>query len=283
MRAEMVPETAGVRAAPRPPLVDWRATAATAGVGAGTMLVLVGTLLPWVTATGELRPVNALAGDGAYLITAAVGVAAMWVAFLRSGGSPVLRVLIGLSGVLIAYWAAFDTWQLTRLASGGVAAGLSLLGPGGPVVIAGGVVVAASAVASPRPAAGARRVEPLRVLLAAALLTTASIHLQLMPDHFAESWILGLGFIVAAMAQLALGAVILVDGSRLAYLGMVGLSVVLIAIYAYAVLHGLPIGGRDMEGLKVGTGEAVDLSGALSKGAELVSIVLALVLLVRRR
>lgn len=266
------------------PPVGWRAMGASACIGAGATLVLVGTLVPWVAASGGLQPMNGLTVDGAYLVAASVGGASMWVASLRQGGSTALRALIGGCGALIAYWAAFDGWQITRVAvANGAAGGLSSLGPGTPVVVAGGILFLAAAAVVPSLERPLIPTDPLRVVLAGALLAAGSIHLQLTPDHYGESRLLGAGFFCSAIAQLALGAVVMVRPWRLAYVCVMGLSVVLIVIYAYAVFHGLPIGQMDMAGVRIGAGEAVDLSGAVTKVAELTTIVVAAVLLVRRR
>ncbi|MBO0684515.1 MAG: hypothetical protein J2P45_15260 [Candidatus Dormibacteraeota bacterium] len=267
------------------PPVDWRAMGASACIGAGATLVLVGTLLPWVAASGGLQPMNGLTVDGAYLVAAAVGGVSMWVASLRQGGSTALRGLIGGCGVLIAYWAAFDGWQITRVAAAANGAGgsLSTLGPGTPVVVAGGALLLAAAAIAPSRDRPLIPTDPLRIVLAGSLLAAGSIHLQLTPDHYRESQLLGAGFFCSALAQLTLGAVVMARPWRLSYMCVIGLSVVLMVTYAYAVFHGLPIGQMDMAGVRIGAGEAVDLSGAVTQVAQLAGIVVAAALLVHRR
>jgi hypothetical protein len=66
---------------------------------------------------------------------------------------------------------------------------------------------------------------------------------------------------------------------------VVGLSAALVVLYAIAVLKGLPFGGNHdhASGLSLGSGEPVDLEGAVSKLAELFSLATAFVLVGRHR
>jgi len=90
---------------------------------------------------------------------------------------------------------------------------------------------------------------------------------------------------LAGVGQLALAGLILVRPSHLAYYVVVALSVALVVLYAFAVLKGLPFGsGHDHgNGLVLGAGEPVDLEGAITKVAELLSMAVAFVLVGRRR
>lgn|GEM_PF-3992478 len=126
-----------------------------------------------------------------------------------------------------------------------------------------------------------------RLAMAAALFTAGWIHLMLVPDHLGEATILGLGFLAAGIVQVVLAALVLWrprDGS----LGLVvAVNVPLIAIYAYAVLVGLPFAGHsdptEASGLVLGAGEPVDWLGAISKVTELTSTVIAFALLAPTR
>ena len=62
-------------------------------------------------------------------------------------------------------------------------------------------------------------------------------------------------------------------------------NVALLAVWAYAVLIGLPLGdgsGHDaVSGLVIGSGEPIDLASAITKLAELASLSIALILMWR--
>lgn len=157
--------------------------------------------------------------------------------------------------------------------------------------------------------------------LAGALGVAGLIHCLLMPDHFATSTIFGLGFLSAAVAQIALAAFVLLRPQTWVYTAVIGLSVVLMGLYAFNVAVGLPFhaahveppvvadadghppdgdhgaaddhgsadhhgstdeDGHGDEGLAIGAGERIDAWGATTQLAQLSSVGLALVLLRRR-
>lgn len=131
----------------------------------------------------------------------------------------------------------------------------------------------------PRPELGAAA----RLLMSGGLAVAAWIHLILVPEHMAESWVLGLGFLAAAVAQAAL-AVIVVRWPREWNLWLVvAVNVTLVAVYAYAVVVGLPFGAAAEGGMAMGGPEPIDAFGAVSKVAELVSVAAALAVLGRAR
>lgn len=76
--------------------------------------------------------------------------------------------------------------------------------------------------------------------LAGALGVAGLIHCLLMPDHFATSTIFGLGFLSAAVAQIGLAAFVLLRPQTWVYTAVIGLSVVLMGLYAFNVAVGLP-------------------------------------------
>lgn len=151
--------------------------------------------------------------------------------------------------------------------------------------------------------------------LAGALGVAGLIHCLLMPDHFAESTILGLGFLAAAAAQIGLAAAVLLRPRTWVYAAVIGTSVVLMGMYAVSVTVGLPFHashaepavaadahatdddhgstdhhatddehadeGHGAESLVIATGEPVDAWGATTQAAQLASIGLALVLIRR--
>jgi len=155
--------------------------------------------------------------------------------------------------------------------------------------------------------------------LAAALGVAGLIHCLLMPDHFAESTILGLGFLTAAAAQIGLAALVLLRPRRWVYAAVIGASASLMGLYAVNVAVGLPFhaahaepvvvtvahgpgtdadhhgatdhhgagtdhaeGAHGTGGLAIGAGEPVDAWGATTQLAQLSSVGIALVLLRRR-
>jgi hypothetical protein len=128
----------------------------------------------------------------------------------------------------------------------------------------------------------------VRLGLAALLAVAAVIHLLLTPEHLGESPLLGLGFLAAGLAQLALAAVLVLHRLRrvddLVLAAVVAVDVALVALYAYAVLVGLPFGGGGEEhaaGLVLGAGEPVDQWGFVDLLAELGAVGLAGLLLWR--
>ena len=128
-----------------------------------------------------------------------------------------------------------------------------------------------------------------RLVMAAALFVAGSIHLLLVPEHLGESPILGSGFLASGIAQVVLAGLALWR-LRAWSLGLtVVVNLTLIAMYAYAVLVGLPFSAAsehvhaDAPGLMVGTGEPIDAYGLVSKIAELLSGAIALLLLVPPR
>jgi hypothetical protein len=157
-----------------------------------------------------------------------------------------------------------------------------------------------------------------RGLLIAALSLAGAVHLLLAPEHFGESALMGVGFLCSAVAQLGLALAVLVKPRPSAYLAIIGLSAVLIGLYAYNVMIGLPFngattdggplndgghsgghhsvaaqheaehdsgahsgGGHHSGGLVLGAGEAVDVLGATTKLSELAAIGLAGALILR--
>jgi hypothetical protein len=267
-----------------PPALGSRVVIGSAGVATGVALVLIGVALPWVTLQNGQESVNGVLGDGAYLATAAIGAAALWTAYLLGGRPGPLRALAAGAGFLILYWTIFEIERIlsavTRDPLAG-AMGAPLMGPGPLVTAVGGVVLLGSTLSVPSLARGLERADWVRVLLVAALLATGAIHLQQAPEHLEVSTLLGLGFLVAAVSQIGLGAAVLVRGHRLLYAAIVVDCVVFFLVYVYAVVHGLPFPPHGDAGIQIGAGEPVTLSGALSKVGEAAAIAIALPLALR--
>lgn len=257
-----------------------------AGLAAGVAIVLVAVALPWVTLLHGRQTVNGVRGDGAYLVAAALGAGALGAACLLRGRPRQLRALAAVAGLLIVYWALFDIEHIVNVVTGDPMAGVMgwpTMGPGPLLAAAGGVVLLGAALSLPTAARGVRRDQWPRLLLAGALLGTGAVHLQQSPEHLEVSAVLGAGFVVAAVSQLALGAAVLVRGHRLLYFAIIADCACFFALYAYAVLHGLPFPTHADAGLRLGAGEPVTLSGAVSKVGEAAAILLALPLVLPRR
>ncbi|MDQ6883368.1 MAG: hypothetical protein M3077_03885 [Candidatus Dormibacteraeota bacterium] len=123
------------------------------------------------------------------------------------------------------------------------------------------------------------RHEPeLRLFFCLALLMAASLHLILLTEHAEESSLLGLGFVFSGLAQAALASAVFVRPQRLAYYGSIGLNVALLFLYVVHVAVGLPLIATPL-GVAFGRPDDVDLAGLMTKAAELLAIVLAIVLL----
>jgi hypothetical protein len=251
----------------------------------GAMITLVGSALPWVTIFRGTQTLTGWNGSPRYLAGLAVASAALTLLFLWAGRPAALRRLAVLAGSTAVAGCAFVSWQARALdSSHSVSARIltPVLGPGPFVTVAGALLLLA-VVAIPTSAGRVPASLWPRVMLAGALFTAGWIHLALTPEHLGEATILGLGFLAAGLAQLALPLLITVRPSDLTYFAVVGLSAALVVLYAIAVLKGLPFGGyyHHGSGLSLGSGEPVDLEGAVSKLAELLSLATAFVLVGR--
>lgn len=162
----------------------------------------------------------------------------------------------------------------------------------------------------------------MRRALAATLALAGMAHLALAPAHFAESTLMGLGFVGSAAAELGLAGLMLARPRRALYAATIGVASALVVLYAYNVMVGLPFSetqappsaiteslptvgdsapddgeghhgaahepaaetaeGHHAGGIQLGQGEPVDASGAVTKLAELAAIGLAVILLRRR-
>lgn len=128
----------------------------------------------------------------------------------------------------------------------------------------------------------AERTRP--VLLAFALLLAGALHLALTDEHLRSSALLGTGFIVAGLAQLALGLIVAVRPAMAPYGAAVALNAVLIVLYLMHLTTGLPLpdaaaGSDELQGV-LGPRESVELPAVITKLVEVTGIALAL--LVRR-
>ncbi|MCU1537876.1 MAG: hypothetical protein JWP82_2227 [Humibacillus sp.] len=262
---------------------------ATALAALALALVGVGAALPWLTLFNGLTPLPGFRLDGGDLSGLAVLSAGLLAVAARHGAGRVLRALAVLGALVVLAGALSSARTIATYVAdpgpGGVLAAPTR-GPGAIVMAAGGVLLLAAALRMPvrRTPLGAALL--LRVVLAVATFVAGWMHLVLTPEHLAESTVLGLGFLGAGVAQVAL-AVLVVEGRSETTLSiLVALDVALLAVWAYAVLVGLPLaeaGGHDhggeAAGLVIGHGEPIDLAAAVTKLAELTSLALAFVVL----
>jgi hypothetical protein len=251
----------------------------------GAAIALVGSSLPWVTIFRGTQTLTGWDGSPRYLAGVAVASAALTLLFLWSGRPAAFRRLAVLAGLTAVVGTALVSWQDAALDSSHAVNARILtpvLGPGPFVTVAGALLVLA-VVAIPTSAARVPSHLWPRVMMAGALFIAGWIHLALTPEHLGEATILGFGFLTAGLAQLALAVLITARPSDLTYYAVVGVSAALIVLYAIAVLKGLPFGGSHDHGsgLILGSGEPVDLEGAVSKLAELFSLAMAFVLVGR--
>lgn len=278
------------RAAPRAlrPALDGRSRGAVLLAAFGLLLVGLGAALPWLTLFNGLEPLRGFRLDGGDLSGLALASAALLLIAARHGGSGMLRPLAALSAVVVVAGALRSAGRISAyVADPGPSAALAAPTQGvGPLVMAaGGVALAAAAVLAPLPARAMDRATAVRVGLAAVTFVAAWMHLVLTPEHLAESTRIGLGFLGAGVLQLGLAAVIVQRYSVRTLSVLVAVNVALLAIWAYAVVVGLPLAGGGQghdggaTGLVIGHGEPIDLAAAVTKVAEVTSLVLALLLL----
>jgi hypothetical protein len=266
-------------AAANAPRLDRRARWALVAGGIGLVLVAAGALLPWVSLFRGLQPIPGFELDGGYLAGIAIAAVSLSIVAARSGGSRLLRPLASLGAAIVTVDALYVITRIAAfVADPGSSGPLSqpAAGPGAEVMALGGVFVLIATITAPtRAGALASGLAP-RLAIGAALFAAGWIHLVLAPQHLAESTLLGAGFLGAGVAQLVLAATVVLRPRTWIYYGVIVVNVALIFFYAVAVAVGLPFGGHDHgSGIILGSGEAIDLPGVISKGAELVSLVLA--------
>ncbi|GAA2497548.1 hypothetical protein [Terrabacter carboxydivorans] len=255
----------------------------------GLPLVGLGAWLPWLTLFNGLEPLPGFRLDGGDLTGLALLAVGLLAVAGRVGAGHLLRPLAVVALLVVTVDSLASARRIAAyVADPGPGAALSVpsQGPGAVVMAAGGVLLLVAAVVVPV----RREVLPTglvtRLVLAAATFVAGWMHLVLTPEHLGESTVLGLGFLAAGLAQVALSVVCVARRSENALSALVVLDVALLAVWAYAVLVGLPIGdlGHDhveAGGLVLGQGEPVDLAAAITKAAELTSLGLALLLLRR--
>jgi hypothetical protein len=97
----------------------------------------------------------------------------------------------------------------------------------------------------------------VRAALAAAALGAGAIHLSVVPEHLREFPLLGLGFVIAAAAQLLWAALVLrLDTPRLLRVGAFG-SLLFVGVWVMSRTVGLPLGPEAFQAEPVGTADLV--------------------------
>lgn len=259
-----------------------QATFSLALAAAALAVVGVGVALPWVTVFRGLAPVPGFTLEGGPLSGLALAAAGLLGIALRVGGGRVLRPAAALMSLFVALDALLVSTRIAQfVADPGPAAALTrpTSGIGALVTAFGAGLLALAAVATPAIPHGLGR-RWAWVALAVSLFVAGWIHLLLVPAHLEEDRLLGAGFLLAGLVQVGLAAAAAFRPSSRAAFVVIAVDATLIAVYAYAVIVGLPFArGHDEIGLVVGAGEPIDLAGAVSKCAELAGIVLAFLLL----
>lgn len=233
------------------PAVRTRLTVTALAVLGGS-LAIVGAASPWLSFFAGLQSITGLEGLNGRLAAglggATVAVGLLYLATGRAG----LRWSLGLLG--------FGLLGLTGWSGIGLATTLGELqanpllvvgvGPGVPLLAAGGALVFLTMFVSLPAADGARLSVPvpaLRSPLAATLAIAGIVHLAVGPEHLAESVALGTAMIAAGVGQLVLAALVRRGGAASTgspawpLILAIALNVALVAAYVVAVTVGLPL------------------------------------------
>jgi hypothetical protein len=241
----------------------------------GLAVVGAGALMPWVTVFHGLQPISGFRLDGGDLAGVAIASAAVMAAARQHGGAKILRPMAVTGAIIVVAGSLNSAHRIAQYSADPGPAG-ALVAPSagvGPLVMATGgiILLAAVLLTRARPVAMSKGLR-IRMFLAA-------------PEHLNESTLLGLGFLAAGIIQIALAFIVVERPSEGALSLLVMVNVALLAVWAYAVLIGLPLGDRSghnaASGLVIGSGEPIDLASAITKLAELASLSIALILMWR--
>ena len=254
-------------------------------IGAAMILMVFGAALPWLVVFNGLTAVPGLSLDGGFLAGIMVAVVCVLYVAARHGGARILRPIALVASAAVLADSLYSGWRIADyVAHPGSTAALTVpsAGPGPYVMAAGAAILFIAAAIAPHRIAPLNGQTLIRLLLALVLLTAASIHLILSPQHFSESSLLGFGFLIAGIVQLGAAAVVLTRTDDRGLNLVLLVNVALIAIYGYAVFVGLPLDSEHAAdtagGLTLGAGEPVDFTGAVNVIAQIAAIPLALVL-----
>ncbi len=263
-----------------------RVALATTGAVVGLVLIAVGSALPWFTLFRGLQPQPGFLLDGGKLTGIGIAAAALLVVAARFGGARVLRPIAIASAAAIVLDSLLVGSRIAAfVADPGPAGPLTqpMAGPGTAVMAIGGGALLMAAIAAPLRSERLSRATAWSIALGGMLFVAGWIHMLLTPEHLEEAAILGTGFFLAGVVQIALAAAVVVRprvSPWVAY-SVIAVNTALIATYVNAVLVGLPFGGgdHDMAGgglFRLGSGEAVDLFGLVTTIVQVGAIILAL-------
>jgi hypothetical protein len=277
-----------VRRTPAP-----RRVIALAAVVSAVVLMIAGGLLPWIVLFNGLTAVRGFSVDGGFLALLVLAAVALLFVQARHGSARILRPIAIVAASAVVADSLYSAWRISvYVGAPGPTGVLTDPSPGaGPYVFAAaGTVLLAAAIIAP---AAPRRMGgsiAARLTLALLLLVAAIIHLILTPEHLGVSTLLGTGFLLAGLAQFGLAGFALGAHDRAATIGMdlvIVVNLALIAIYVYAVLVGLPLeaghAADDAIGLRLGSGEPIDVKGGIDLIAEVAAVGIAACLALRRR
>ena len=264
-----------------------RATLAVSCAALGLVVVALSDAMPWLTLFNGQSPIAGFRLGGGDLSGLAVAAVALTLVAGRHGGARILKpvaVVFAALAVLGGVSAELSITSYVRAPGPTAALSAPSAGPGPMALVAGGVLILVAVLTAPvsrRPLSGTLR---LPLLLAASTFVAGWMHLLLTPEHLEVAALLGSGFLVSGLAQLALAVLAVERPSDRTWSLLVMLNIALVAMWAYAVLVGLPFAGDEHgagAGLVVGSGEPIDLAAVITKVAELAGIAMALVLMRR--
>ena len=254
-------------------------------IGTAMILMVLGAALPWLVVFNGLTTVPGLSLDGGFLAGIMVAVVCVLYVAARHGGARILRPIALVASAAVLADSLYSGWRIAGyIEHPGSTAALTVpsAGPGPYVMAAGAAILFVAAAIAPHRISPLARQALIRLLLALVLLTAASIHLILSPQHFSESPLLGVGFLLAGIVQLGAAAVVLTRADDRGLNLVLLVSIALIAIYGYAVFVGLPLDSEHAAdtagGLTLGAGEPVDFTGLVNVIAQITAIPLALIL-----
>lgn len=258
-----------------------------AGLGAaGGALVLIGSLLPWISLYAGLQTIAGTDGLNGRILGGFGVVAALLAVTHLVRGDQATRWLLGIAGFAILALGGWLGIQL--LQTGAVMAAdpllVSRLEPGLAVSLLGGSLLLGTLFVPVRsldagevPERQAR--SAAQFLLVAALAIAGVVHLALVSEHLSESIALGVGFLGAGLGQVGLAAMILRNPTDAALRLTLLLSAVSLVTLAAAVTVGLPaLLHGSMTGAFAPAESLTDL-GAITGSAEIIAVVLAFRLL----